>query len=93
MQTHTPDELRLKRQFALVFLRWIVVMMVTYIGVVFLFGRWAPFVFVAVYAAASIVIDVAPDKFLRAMPDGATDRGCAPGASGTSRRKPSKRKR
>ena len=75
MRTHTPDELRLKRQFALVFLRWVVVLMVTYTGVVFLFGRWAPFVFVAVYAGASIVIDIAPDKFLRVMPGGAADAG------------------
>ena len=73
LRTHTPDELRLKRQFALVFLRWVVVLMATYTGVVFLFGRWASLVFVAVYAGASIVIDIAPDKFLRVMPGGAAD--------------------
>ena len=73
LRTHTPDELRLKRQFALVFLRWVVVLMVAYTGVVFLFGRWAPLVFVAVYAATSTAIDIAPDKFLRTMPGGAED--------------------
>lgn len=78
LRTHTPDELRLKRQFSLVFLRWFVVLMVTYTGVVFLFGRWAPFVFVAVYAATSIVIDIAPDKFLRAMPHGESDPDARP---------------
>ena len=71
LRTHTPDELRLKRQFSLVLLRWVVVLAVTYTGIAFLFGRWAPFVFVAVYAGASIVIDLAPDKFLRLMPEGA----------------------
>jgi len=73
LATHTPDELRLKRRFALVMLRWLVLLMVTYTGVAFLFGNWAPFVFVAVYAATSIVIDIAPDKFLRALPGDAVD--------------------
>lgn len=73
LRTRTPDELRLKRRFSLVFLRWVAVMMVMYTGVAFLFGRWAPFVFVAVYAGTSIVIDIAPDKFLSVMPKGAGD--------------------
>jgi hypothetical protein len=73
LKTQTPEQLRLKRRFALVFLRWIVVLMAAYTGIVWLFGRFAPFVFVAIYAGASIVIDVAPDKFLRAMPGGAED--------------------
>jgi hypothetical protein len=73
LRTHTPDQLRLKRRFALVFLRWVVVLMVAYTGLVMVFGKWAPFVFVAVYAATSIVIDIAPDKFLGVMPGGAED--------------------
>lgn len=73
LATHTPEELRLKRQFALVFVRWVVVLMVTYTGIAFLFGRWAPLLFVAVYAGASIAIDIAPDKILRALPEGAAD--------------------
>ncbi len=79
LQTHTPEELRLKRQFALVFLRWIAVIMVTYMGVGFIFGRFAAFFFVAIYTAATIVIDVAPDRFLRAMPGGAEDADPLPG--------------
>lgn len=70
LKVHTPEELRLKRQFALVFMRWMAVLMTTYFGIAYLFGRFAPLFFVAVYAAVSIVIDVAPDKFLRAMPGG-----------------------
>ena len=73
LRTHTPDELRIKRRFALVFLRWMVVLMVTYTGIAFLFGSWAPFVFVAVYAAAGIVSDIAPDKFLSVVPERAPD--------------------
>lgn len=81
LQSHTPEELRLKRQFGLVFLRWVAVLMVTYTGVLFLFGRYAPFMFVLVYTAATIVIDVAPDRFLRAMPGGEEDADPLPGDS------------
>jgi hypothetical protein len=73
LRVHTPEELRLKRQFSLVLLRWVVVLMVTYTGIAFLFGRWAPLVFVAVYVGTSIFIDIAPDKFLRVFPEGAPD--------------------
>jgi len=82
--TRTPDELRLKRRFALVFLRWIAVLMATYTGIVFLFGRFGPFIFVLIYAGASIMIDVAPDKFLRAMPGGAEDADPLPGSTPTA---------
>jgi hypothetical protein len=93
LRTHTPEELRLKRQFALVFLRWIAVLMVAYTGVAFVFGSFAPFVFVAVYAATSIVIDIAPDKFLRAMPGGAQDvvAPAAPAAASPGKRRKRKR--
>ena len=46
----TFDQLRLKRRFALVFLRWIVLLFVAYFGVGFWFGAWSAFVFVAIYA-------------------------------------------
>jgi len=55
--------------------------MVTYTGIVFLFGRFGAFIFVAIYAGVSIVIDVAPDRFLRAMPGGAEDADPLPGTS------------
>jgi hypothetical protein len=71
----TPESLGLKRRFALVFLRWIAVLMVVYFGIGQLFGHYAPFMFVLVYVTASIVEEIAPDRFLRAMPGGeiATD--------------------
>jgi hypothetical protein len=75
----TFDQLRLKRRFALVFLRWIVLLFVAYFGVGFWFGAWSAFVFVAIYAGVSIVIDIAPDRFLRAMPGGAEDADPLPG--------------
>jgi hypothetical protein len=70
LKVHTPEELRLRRQFALVLMRWMAVLMATYFGIAFLFGRFAPLIFVAVYAGVSIFIDIAPDKFLRAWPGG-----------------------
>ena len=78
----TPASLGLKRQFALVFLRWIAVLMVVYFGVGQLLGHYAPFLFVLVYVAASIAEEIAPDRFLRAMPGGemAADPGPASGA-------------
>ena len=75
LSVHTPEELRLKRQFTLVFLRWMAVLMTMYFGLAFLLGHFAPLFFVAVYAGVSIMIDVAPDRFLRAMPGGAEDAG------------------
>jgi len=84
LREHTPAELRLKRRFALVFLRWMAVLMSTYIGFAFLLGRFAPIVFVAVYTAATIMIDVAPDRFLRAMPGGAEDADPLPGEAAST---------
>ncbi len=73
LATHTPEELRIKKRFALVFLRWVAVLMAMYSGLLFLFGRFAPLILVAVYAGTSIMIDIAPDRFLRMMPGGAED--------------------
>jgi hypothetical protein len=94
LSTQTPEQLRLKRRFALVFLRWGVVLMAMYSGFLFLFGRFAPLILVAVYAGTSIMIDVAPDRFLRAMPGGAEDADRLPGeASATSPAQRKKRRR
>ncbi len=79
LQQHTPEELRLKRQFSLVFLRWMAVLMASYMGFAYLLGQYAPYVFIIVYIVATIFIDVAPDKFLRAMPGGAVDADPLPG--------------
>lgn len=68
LRTRTPEELGIKKRFSLVFLRWIAVLTVIYTGLASLFGSWAPFVFVVAYAAVSIVVDIAPDRFLEFMP-------------------------
>ncbi len=91
LATRTPDELRLKRRFALVFLRWMMLVVIAYTGIGLLFGSYGALVFVVIYAATSIVIDIAPDRFLRALPGGAEDATLLPGgtkaANGTTRRK------
>lgn len=72
LKERTPEELRLKRRFALVFLRWIAVLLVVY-SIGEWFGRFLPVILVVVYATASIVVEIAPDLFLRFMPGGAAD--------------------
>jgi hypothetical protein len=69
----TPDQLRLKRRFALVFLRWIALVIVAFFGVGFVLGRYSALFFVAIYAGVSIWAEIAPDRFLRVMPGGAED--------------------
>ncbi len=70
LRNHTPDQLRLKRRAAYVFLRWLVLLMTTYSGIFLIFGHYSALFFVVLYVATSIVIDVAPDRFLHAMPGG-----------------------
>lgn len=69
----TPDQLLLKRRFALVFLRWIALVMVAFFGVGFVLGRFSALFFVAIYVGVTIWAEIAPDKFLRVMPGGAED--------------------
>jgi hypothetical protein len=69
LRVATPEDLRLKRRFALVFLRWVGVLIVIYTGI----GIFLPLLVVAAYAALSIWSEIAPDRFLRAMPGGAED--------------------
>jgi hypothetical protein len=81
LRHHTPEALRLKRRFSLVFMRWMAVLMTMYFGLSFVLGQFAPLFFVAVYTVATIMIDVDPDRFLRAMPGGADDVDLLPGDS------------
>src|SRR6185312_328846 len=77
----TLETLRIKRRFALTFLRWIAVLAVVYTGIGRLFGHYAPFAFVVVYVAVTIFAEIAPDRFLRAMPGGAEDADAPAGAA------------
>jgi hypothetical protein len=86
----TLETLRIKRRFALAFLRWIAVLAVVYTGIGRPFGHYAPFVFVVVYVAVTIFAEIAPDRFLRAMPGGAEDAD-APG--GVAARRDARRMR
>ena len=73
LRTATAEQLRLKRRFALVLLRWMVMVALTYTGLAFLFGRYSALFFVAAYVVVSVWAEIAPDRFLRAMPGGAED--------------------
>lgn len=65
LRDHSPDELRVKRRFALVFLRWVGVLMVMFTSV----GIYFPVLVIAAYVAISIWEEIAPDHFLRAAGD------------------------
>jgi len=78
LRTRTPDELRLKRRFALVFLRWMAAVAVIYTGIAAIVG---PLLVVATYVVVSIWAEVAPDRFLRAMPGGVEDADPEPDAA------------
>ncbi len=71
LRTHSPSELRLRQRFALVFMRWVVVIMVTYVIIEILPpGEIVLLLLVAAYIGASIFAEIAPDRFLRSMPGG-----------------------
>ena len=88
LRTSTPEQLRLKRRFSLVFLRWIALVIVAYSPLALLFGRSGGLLFVALYAAVSVWTELAPDHFLRVLPGGAEDADPSP-----ANRKPRGRQR
>jgi hypothetical protein len=64
----TVEQLRLKRRFNLVMLRWIALVIVAYTGLGMLLGRSSALLFVALYVVVSVWAEVAPDRLLRAVP-------------------------
>ena len=71
LRTYSPAQLKLRQRFALVFMRWLVLLMVTY----FILGILPPselvlLILVVVYIAGSIFAEISPARFLRAMPGG-----------------------
>ena len=80
LESHSPAELKLKQRFGLVLLRWVAVLMVAYFGAVAL-GNFGLFLLVAAYVVASIFAEIAPERFLRAMPGDFADDGPAGGRS------------
>lgn len=91
LRTSTPEDLRLKRRFALVFLRWIALLWLSQYAAV-LAGPYAAVAFVAIYAALSTWTDIAPDHFLRVMPGGHEAQPAAPAAPVPPRAKRRKRR-
>jgi hypothetical protein len=83
LRTYSPAQLKLRPRSALVFMRWVVVIMVTYC-ILDILPRSEPvlLILVVAYIAGSIFAEMAPDRFLRAMP-GAAD-NLEPDASSTT---------
>ena len=80
LESHSPNELRLKQRFGLVLMRWVAVLLVAYFGAVTL-GNVGLYLLVAAYVVASIFAEVAPERFLRAMPGDFADGDAAAGRS------------
>jgi hypothetical protein len=72
LRTHSPAQLKLRQRFALVFMRWLIVIMATYF-VLEILPPSEPVLLLLViaYIGGSIFAEIAPDRFLRAMPGGA----------------------
>ncbi|MEO5765938.1 MAG: DUF6498-containing protein [Casimicrobiaceae bacterium] len=64
---YTPEALGLKRRFAFVMLRWVGTMIVAYVPLTFLLGRFGPLLLVVVYIALTIFAELMPDRFLAAF--------------------------
>ena len=69
LRTYTPEQLGLKRRFALVFLRWVGTIGAAYLPFTYLFGQYAPFVLIVVYIGLTIVAEIMPDRFIAAFGD------------------------
>jgi hypothetical protein len=71
LRTYSPTQLRLRMRFTLVFMRWVVVIMATYFILEILPpSEFVLLVLVVAYVGGSIAAEIAPDRFLRAMPGG-----------------------
>lgn len=96
LRRYSPAQLQLRKRFALVLLRWVVVIMVTYF-VLDIFPASGPalLVLVVAYIAGSIAAELAPDRFLRAMHGDADNTTYdvlpADGATRPARRRPDDR--
>ena len=70
LATYSRDQLKLKRRFGFVFMRWIAVLVACYVLLDIVGGDLAVYALVLVYIVASIFAEVAPDRFLQVMPGG-----------------------
>ena len=84
LRTYTPEELGLKRRFALVFLRWVATIGAAYLPFTYLFGAYAPLVLIVVYIGVTIVAEIMPDRFIAAF--GGPGAGPRPAAEPSRRR-------
>ena len=67
LRDHTPEELRLKRRFAILFLRWVCVIALAMTPFVVMFGRFGALLLVVAYAALTIFTEINPTRFLAIM--------------------------
>jgi hypothetical protein len=80
LDSHSPSELRLKQRFGLILMRWVVVLVVCYLELDFVPDNVGVFLLVVAYVAASIVAEMAPDRFLLGTPADDSAEARAPSA-------------
>jgi hypothetical protein len=85
LRRYAPQQLHLKRRFAILFLRWFCVIALAISPLAVLFGRFGALVLVVGYAVLTIFTEVNPTRFLAMM--GEKDDATGSGATG-SRAKP-----
>jgi len=87
LRRYTPEQLALKRRFALVFLRWVGLLMAAYLPITWALGRFGALLLVAVYVTITIYAEVRPDQFLAAFGDPDAVPGTKPDGSGAAAEK------
>jgi len=87
LQANPRVDVIIKRRFGLVFLRWIVVIIVGYSGLGVLGPRLFGALIVAAYAGATIVMELAPGRMLRAFGEADLDPATAPTVSAAQARR------
>ena len=97
LRVYTPEELRLKRRFAILFLRWFCVIALALTPLVHFFGRFGALLLVVAYAGLTIFTEVNPTRFLAIFGEKDADaapaqRSHAAGVEPEARRKRKRRK-
>ncbi len=68
LRKQTPEQAGLKPIFALTFLRWFLLIFLTFTGVPSMFGSFGPYLLVVVYSATLLFSEINPRRFLQIMP-------------------------
>ena len=69
LRTRTPEQLGARPLLRLIFLRWAVLIVLTFTGIPWMLGTGGPYLLVIAYAGALVFSELNPRRFLRLLPD------------------------